>query len=144
MPWGVAISPLTQRFATGALRLEHRTALEDEFTAAFGARTAPEWEQLLLEVGVGCTVADAASHFAFCYEDPQAVATNMMVTTSHPTLGGVYWRYAPVLQLSDTPSRALPFCDLGEHSRSLLLEHGFSNQQVEELLGAGVVVGSSD
>ncbi len=29
------------------------------------ARTAQEWEQRLLDAGVGCTVADAASHFAF-------------------------------------------------------------------------------
>ncbi len=129
-----------ERFVTGRLRAEYRTALEDELSAIFRTRTGPEWERRLLEAGVGCTMADAASHFAFCYEDPQAVATNMMVTTSHPTLGGVYWRYAPVLGLSDTPSQVLPFCDLGEHSRSLLLEHGYAKGRVEELIGDGVVV----
>ena len=128
------------RFGSAARRLENRTALEDELSAAFAARTAPEWEQRLLEAGIGCTVADPASHFAFCYEDPQAVAVQMMVTASHPALGGTYWRYAPVLKLSDTPSRALPFCDLGEHSCSLLIEHGYSKEQVDNLLGAGVVV----
>jgi crotonobetainyl-CoA:carnitine CoA-transferase CaiB-like acyl-CoA transferase len=133
-----------ERFATGSLRLEHRDVLEEELWAAFGARTAPEWEQRLLEAGVGCTVADAASHFAFCHEDPQAAATNMMVTTSHPTLGGNYRRYAPVLALSDTPSQVLPFCDLGEHSRSLLLEHGFAKEQAEGLIADGVVVGNAD
>ena len=129
-----------ERFVTGRHRAEHRTALEDELSAIFRTRTGPEWEQRLLEAGVGCSMADAASHFAFCYEDPQAVATNMMVTTSHPTLGGVYWRYAPVLGLSDTPSQVLPFCDLGEHSRSLLLEHGYAKGRVEELIRDGVVV----
>ncbi len=64
----------------------------------------------------------------------------MMTTTSHASLGGTYWRYAPVLELSDTPSQVLPFCDLGEHSRSLLLEHGYPEDQVEKLIADGVVV----
>jgi crotonobetainyl-CoA:carnitine CoA-transferase CaiB-like acyl-CoA transferase len=130
-----------ERFSTAPLRLEHHEALEPELSAAFGARTAPEWEKHLLQGGVGCTVADAASHFAFCYED--AAAADMMVATSHPSLGGTYWRYAPVLQLSDTPSRILPYCDLGEHSRSLLLEHGLAKEHAEALLADGVVVGSA-
>jgi crotonobetainyl-CoA:carnitine CoA-transferase CaiB-like acyl-CoA transferase len=131
------------RFATAALRLEHRAVLEHDLSAAFAARTAQEWEQRLLEAGVGCSVADGASHFAFCYEDAQATATNMMVTTSHPTLGGTYWRYAPVIALSDTPSQILPFCDLGEHSNSILLEHGYAKTEVEELIGDGVVIASA-
>jgi crotonobetainyl-CoA:carnitine CoA-transferase CaiB-like acyl-CoA transferase len=84
-------------------------------------------------------VADAASHFAFLYEDPQAEATGLMTTAAHPSLGGRYWRYAPVIQLSDTPSLALPFCDLGEHSRSLLAEHGYDETAIEELVASGAV-----
>ena len=135
---------MDERFTTESLRLEHRAVLEEELSAAFGARTASEWEQRLLEAGVGCTVADAAAHFAFCYEDPQATAIGLMVTTSHPALGGAYHRYAPVLELSDTPSQVLPFCDLGEHSRSLLVEHGYAKDQAERLIADGVVVGNAD
>jgi crotonobetainyl-CoA:carnitine CoA-transferase CaiB-like acyl-CoA transferase len=62
-----------------------------------------------------------------------------MVTTSHPDLGGTYWRYAPVLELSDTPARTLPFCVLGEHSTALLVEHGFSEDEVAQLVADGVV-----
>jgi crotonobetainyl-CoA:carnitine CoA-transferase CaiB-like acyl-CoA transferase len=133
-----------ERFATGASRHEHRAALECELSAAFGTRTAPEWEQLIIAARLGCSVADGASHFAFCYEDPQAIASNMMVTTSHPSLGGNYWRYSPVLDLSDTPSQVLPFCDLGEHSLALLLELGYAEDRANELIGRGVVVGSKD
>ena len=95
------------RFATRSGRVEHRAALEEALSAAFLQRPAEEWEASLLAADVGCTVADAASHFAFLYEDPQAEAIGMMVTTSHPDLGGTYWRHAPVLELSDTPARAL-------------------------------------
>jgi crotonobetainyl-CoA:carnitine CoA-transferase CaiB-like acyl-CoA transferase len=132
-----------ERFGTLALRNEHPAELEDELSTAFLSRPAQEWERLLLEAGVGCTVADAASHFTFLYEDPQAIAIGLMTTTSHPSLGGTYWRYAPVLKLSDTPSQVLPFCDLGEHSRSLLLEHGYAEGEVMELIEAAIV-GSRD
>ena len=114
-------------------------ASEESLAAAFLQQPAHEWEARLLAAGVGCVVADAASHFAFLYEDPQAEAIGMMTTTSHPDLGGTYSRYAPVLELSDTPARALPFCVLGEHSTALLLEHGFSEDQTAKLIADGVV-----
>lgn len=128
------------RFATAASRVQHRVALEEALGAAFLQRSAHEWEQRLLAAGVGCTVADAASNFAFLYEDPQAKAAGLMTTTSHPDLGGVYSRHAPVLDLSDTPALALPFCVLGEHSTALLREHGFSDDEVAKLIADGLVV----
>jgi crotonobetainyl-CoA:carnitine CoA-transferase CaiB-like acyl-CoA transferase len=115
------------------------TATEDALGAAFLTRPAVEWEADLLAAGVGCTIADAASHFAFLYEDPQAQAVGMMTTTAHPELGGTYARYAPVLELSDTPARALPFCVLGEHSVALLREVGFDDAEVDQLVADGVV-----
>ena len=63
----------------------------------------------------------------------------MMTTASHPDLGGTYSRYAPVLELSDTPARALPFCVLGEHSTALLREHGFSDDEAAPLVADGVI-----
>jgi crotonobetainyl-CoA:carnitine CoA-transferase CaiB-like acyl-CoA transferase len=113
--------------------------LEVALTAAFQEHPALEWESTLLAAGVGCTIADAASHFAFLYEDPQAQATGMMTTTSHPDLGGTYSRYAPVLELSETPARALPFCVLGEHSTALLAEHGFTEDEAATLVADGVI-----
>jgi crotonobetainyl-CoA:carnitine CoA-transferase CaiB-like acyl-CoA transferase len=107
--------------------------------ATFLTRPAHEWEALLLAAGVGCTVADAASHFAFLYEDAHAVATGMMTTAEHPSLGGRYRRYAPVLRFSATPSLAPTFCDLGEHSRALLAEHGYDDGAIDALAADGVI-----
>ena len=111
----------------------------DGLSAAFLTRGAHEWESRLLGAGVGCVVADAASHFAFLYEDAHAQAIGMMTTAEHPSLGGRYHRYAPVLTFSDTPSLALAFCDLGEHSRALLAEHGYDEAAIDALAAEGVV-----
>jgi crotonobetainyl-CoA:carnitine CoA-transferase CaiB-like acyl-CoA transferase len=127
------------RFATLDGRARHRSELEKLLAPVFLGRRAGEWESALSSVGVGCVVADAMSHFAFLYEDAQAQAIGMMTSAEHPTLGGSYWRYAPVVRFSDTPSRAPGFNDLGEHSRLLLDEHGYEPAEVEELIEAGVV-----
>jgi crotonobetainyl-CoA:carnitine CoA-transferase CaiB-like acyl-CoA transferase len=63
----------------------------------------------------------------------------MMTTTEHSSLGASYRRHAPVLQFSGTPGRALPFCDLGEHSRRILAELGYEDTQIDDLHESGVV-----
>jgi crotonobetainyl-CoA:carnitine CoA-transferase CaiB-like acyl-CoA transferase len=127
------------RFATASARAENRAALEAELEPVFRTRTAQEWETNLLDAGVGCVRADAMSHFAFLYRDAQAQAIGMMVPTEHPSFGGTYWRYAPVIQLSDTPSLAPPFCELGEHTRSILGELGYDDDEMGRLKDDNVV-----
>jgi crotonobetainyl-CoA:carnitine CoA-transferase CaiB-like acyl-CoA transferase len=127
-----------RRFANVEARAEHRVQLEALLAAVFATRTAPEWETALCAAGVGCVVADDMSHFAFLYRDPQALAIAMMTTVEHPSIG-TYWRYAPVLALSDTPSRAPSFCELGEHTRAILTETGYDGDEIERLHGDGVV-----
>jgi crotonobetainyl-CoA:carnitine CoA-transferase CaiB-like acyl-CoA transferase len=127
------------RFSNGAARVEHRDELEQLLERVFLERTAGEWQTILLAEAVGCVIADAMSHFAFLYEDPQALAIDMMTITSHRALGGEYWRYSPLVRLSDTPGRALPFCEFGEHSRALLTEFGYTDAEVERLASDGVV-----
>ncbi|HEY6530746.1 MAG TPA: CoA transferase [Acidimicrobiales bacterium] len=130
------------RFATATARAENLEALTDELEALFLTRSAPEWEALMVAEGVGCVMADAASHFAFLYEDAQAQAAEMMTEAYHPSFGGTYWRYAPLLRFSKTPGVAGAFCEFGEHTRSVLAELGYSEDEMEKLKDTGVVAWS--
>jgi crotonobetainyl-CoA:carnitine CoA-transferase CaiB-like acyl-CoA transferase len=127
------------RFATATARREHRSELETVLAEVFRARSALEWESALLGAGVGCVVADAMSHFAFLYRDAQAQARGLVVPTEHPSLGGKYWRYAPVIRFSDTPGQALPYCEKGEHTRAILAGVGFDEDEINRLKDEGVV-----
>ena len=127
-----------RRFATVEARAENRSELEEFLAALFATRTAPDWESAMRAAGVGCVVADAMSNFAFLYRDEQAHAMAMMTTVEHPSIG-TYWRFAPVLTLSDTPSRAPAFCELGEHTRAILAETGYERDEIERLHDDGVV-----
>ena len=81
-------------------------------------------ERACSPTGVGCVTADAMSHFAFLFRDPQALANGTMVETEHPSFGGRYWRHAPMLRFSETPGEARPHCELGEHTRAILAGTG--------------------
>jgi crotonobetainyl-CoA:carnitine CoA-transferase CaiB-like acyl-CoA transferase len=84
------------------------------------------------------------SHFAFLYKDEQAQAIDMMVRAEHPSFGGPYWRYAPVIAFSDTPSLATPYCEFGEHTRAILRELGYDDDEVTHLGDDRVIVWAED
>jgi crotonobetainyl-CoA:carnitine CoA-transferase CaiB-like acyl-CoA transferase len=132
------------KFATADARVQHRAELEAVLEEVFRTRTAFAWETSLLAAGVGCVRADAMSHFAFLYEDSQAQAIDMMVRAEHSSFGGTYWRYAPVIRFSDTPSLAPTYCDFGEHTQALLRELGYDDDEIRKLEGDKVVVGAAE
>ena len=127
------------RFTAARDREQNRAALDAELEPVFRTRTAQEWETSLLAAGVGCVRADAMSHFAFLYRDSQAQAIDMMVKAEHPSFGGAYWRYAPVIAFSETPGRAPSFCEFGEYTRAILGELGYDDEDVAQLEEAKVV-----
>jgi crotonobetainyl-CoA:carnitine CoA-transferase CaiB-like acyl-CoA transferase len=121
------------RFSSRAAREENSAALEDLLEELFLTRSAPQWERAAVARGVGCVMADAMSHFAFLHRDPQAAAVAMMTMSEHRSFGGPYWRHAPVLGFSRTPGRAKPFCDKGEHTRHILSELGYDDEEMTRL-----------
>lgn len=127
------------RFETVQARQENRAALEALLEPAFKTRTAREWETTLLNAGIGCVRADAMSHHAFLHGDPQAKAIEMMVQAEHPAFGGRYWRHAPLLKFSETPGRAGPFFEAGEHTRAILGELGYSGEEMTGLREANII-----
>lgn len=127
------------RFSSRAARDQNSSALEELLQDVFRTRSAPEWERAALSEGVGCVMADAMSHFAFLHSDAQAAAVGMMTKSEHPSFGGTYWRHAPVLGFSSTPGRAKPFCEKGEHTRRILAELGFDDEEMTKLKKGDVI-----
>jgi len=133
------------RFTTWPLRYENRAALGKLLEPVFQQRTAAEWEALLTAADVGCVVADAAGHKQFLHNDPHTRAIGFMVQTQHPTWAaeapdGKYWRHGPEWNFSATPCPpGLPFVALGEHTRKILAELGYTEAEMAELKEAGVV-----
>ena len=118
-----------------------RKAREEELAAlledTFTAETTDYWLELLDKAGV---VAGPIYNMEQVYNDPQVLARKMLVDLEDPDLGAVHNIGIPV-KLSATPGQIRTRAPmLGEHSAEVLLERGFSRSEVDELVGAGVVV----
>jgi formyl-CoA transferase len=124
------------RFAADHQRVAHR----DELAAMIEAVTAKQpmafWLAELEKAGVPCgPILD--------YEDalttPQAIAREMTVDVDHPTLGRLRTLGTPI-KMSATPlnpKRRGPM--LGEHTDDVLLEAGYSSDEIEQLRYKGAI-----
>ena len=124
------------RFATNAERMHNLPALQEALAAFFKTRTSGEWLRQLEEAGVPAgPVLDVRQMQA----DPQALAREMVVETVHPTAGKVKSIGLPI-KFSETPgsvTRAAPV--LGQHTREVLREHGFSDAEAEQMAAQGAI-----
>jgi crotonobetainyl-CoA:carnitine CoA-transferase CaiB-like acyl-CoA transferase len=124
------------RFANNAQRMQNLSALTAALTPLFQRRTLAEWLHRLEEAGVP---AGPVLNIAQMHQDPQALAREMIVETTHPTAGKVKAIGLPI-KFSDTPGgvpRAAPL--LGQHTREVLGEYGFSDAEIEQMSAQGAI-----
>ena len=126
------------RFSTSEARQTNDDALVAEIAGIFAERTADEWEALLTEADVGCVRADEAIEGDFYADHPHARANNLSVEVEHPVVGK-YRRYGGLVELSMTPGLYRTATQIGQHTRPLLREIGYDDQQIEDLGARGIV-----
>ena len=118
-----------------------RKAREEELAAlleeTFSTQDTEHWLQLLDDAGV---VAGPIYNMEQVYQDPQVLAREMLVDFEDPELGTIRNIGVPV-KMSTTPGsirRRAPA--IGEHSAEILLERGFSQEEVDVLLEEGTIL----
>ena len=99
-------------------------------------RTTAEWEELLLRIDVPHAAFAKITEIA---EQPHLKAVGMIATLDHPSEGKIR-QARPSARFSDTPAeiRRMP-PRLGEHSRAILREAGFTEQDVASMIEKKVV-----
>jgi formyl-CoA transferase len=117
-------------------RPENAAALREILAARLAERGTADW------------IATLEAHDVLCgevlppgavYAHPQAAANEMVATVQHPTLGPLRVVASPV-KLSATPATVrTPPPGIGEHTRAILSEAGYSPQECDALFAAGAV-----
>jgi crotonobetainyl-CoA:carnitine CoA-transferase CaiB-like acyl-CoA transferase len=128
------------RFKNNADRMAHLPELEAELARRFRTKPSQFWLDALDAKGVPCgPVYDMLQALA----DPQTAAREMVVEVKHVTLGPVKTLGLPV-KFSHTPGTVRTGAPLyGEHTRDVLLEHGFSREEIAAFEREGAVVAAS-
>jgi crotonobetainyl-CoA:carnitine CoA-transferase CaiB-like acyl-CoA transferase len=126
-----------ERFRSNPDRMKNLAALTELMNARLKTRSVSEWVRALEAEGVPCgpinSIADMAA-------DPQTAAREMVVELEHPRAGRTRALGLPI-KLSASPGkvrRAAPV--LGQHTREVLAEFGFSADEIEHLIASGAAV----
>ena len=63
----------------------------------------------------------------------------LLLAEDHPVFGP-FWRAPPKVRLSANPPRIVPPSALGEHTRPILHEIGYTDETIDDLVDRGLVV----
>ena len=131
---GTAVGIENDAINTGK-RENHTNTLE----AAFLTRTALNWSRILDDAGVPNEIAVDTLGGQSLLFDSDNVALGLVADYEHSILGRIR-QFGATVNFSDTPGRIFgPPPLVGEHSRQILEDLGYSGSDQEDLRKAGVV-----
>ncbi len=123
-------------YAEPFARYANADRLEVELAAAFMAESRDCWIARLVAHDVPC---GPVQDYLEVGADPQARANGYITTIEHPNLGPMQVVGVPA-RLSETPgSIRMPAPELGQHTEEILLDLGYTWEQIEALKTAGAV-----
>lgn len=120
------------RFATNRDRVAHRTELNALLEGVLGGGTVAHWCAVLKEAGVPATPIRTLDEVYSC---PQTEALGMVQKTDHPVVGPLQQVAFPVSFAGERPAVRTAPPTLGQHSREVLTELGYSDEEADRLLG---------
>jgi crotonobetainyl-CoA:carnitine CoA-transferase CaiB-like acyl-CoA transferase len=124
-------------FATNALRIRNRAALQAVLSEVFLTRNAAEWLERLQAAGIPGSLV---RNFEEVVSHPQSEERQMFPVMNHPTAGAHRVTGTPV-KLSATPGHpTTPAPLLAEHTRSILADwFGLDDSTLDDLAARQVI-----
>lgn len=126
------------RFASKEAREANDDALAGELSQIFATRHPEHWEELLTAADVACVKAEDRGMYYFFNEDPHVRENGYLTPVEAPRFGR-FWRYSPVVDFSETTGAAGPGPLRGQHTRPILRELGYTDDQIHDFKERKVV-----
>jgi formyl-CoA transferase len=128
------------RFADNRQRTEHREALDAILEAIFATLPAADWVDRLATRDVPCALVQ--DYHTALTQDPQVRHNGAVLSFDHPVAGPMTSIANPVNFHGSPAQVSRPPPVLGQHTREVLLEKGFSAQEAQSRLADGTVLDS--
>lgn len=123
------------RFVDNPSRVAHRSELAHELSTTLLGDSTQTWHEVLSAVGVPTTpiqtIDEVVAH-------PQVRAIGALAAVPHPRIDDFAVVNAPMVIDGAYPEVAAVPPLLGEHTREVLREHGYTDEDVAALVTAGV------
>jgi crotonobetainyl-CoA:carnitine CoA-transferase CaiB-like acyl-CoA transferase len=124
------------RYATMESRDEHAEEMIKLLDELFATKTWPEWEK---EFRKNDLIASGNQTISEILQDEQAIVNNFYTDIEHPVVGQARLLNSPV-QFSETPARIKWVApQLGAHTEEVLLEHGYSWEDMAHFKEQGAI-----
>jgi crotonobetainyl-CoA:carnitine CoA-transferase CaiB-like acyl-CoA transferase len=125
------------RFIDNTARMANLKALEAALSVHFRKRPSQYWLSVLDQKGLPC---GPVNDMLQALSDPQTIAREMVVEVDHATAGPSRAIGLPI-KFSDTPGKVRRGAPVyGEHTREVLREHGFSDDEIAAFEREGAIV----
>ena len=126
------------RFATAEVRIENDSILADTLSRRFAVDESSAILEKLADKNIPCAPVVEGYDQSF-FDEPQVLENRMFVEHHHPVAGKLKLS-ANLIQLGNTlpiSARVTPM--LGQHTRDLLCEIGYSQAEIDDLYEKGIV-----
>ena len=125
-----------ERFASDSQRVENREVLAAEIEKVTLEKTRSHWLEQLVRQDIPC---GPINNYGEVMNEPQVRAREMVVETTHPTMGSMSTLGSPI-KLSETPlTPGRPAPMLGQHTDEILIECGYKSDEIDRFRKDGVV-----
>ena len=124
------------KFSTNAKRVENRDEIVNIIANLIITKNGEDWLKILTDAGVPC---GPINNLHDILNDPQILHRQMVLELTHPKAGKIKLTGVPI-KLSDTPGEILtPPPVLGQHSKEILIELGYSDKNIDKMQKDGVI-----
>ena len=124
-----------EKFNSNANRMKNLTELTELLKKELVKKTAEEWLKLFDEKGLPCGPINTVTEM---FEDPQTIERKMIVDVKN-TKAGSFKAIGMPIKFSETKvedTKESP--TFGQHTKQILLDHGFKSEEIDSLLKKGV------
>lgn len=126
-------------YVTNQARKDNYSALMDILRPLIASRSRAQWERAFVAAGVPFAPINDLAQLSV---HPQVLASNIIQEYSSPHFGTMKTVARAVRFNGSITPVGDPPPDLGEHTRSVLREIGYSDEEIDAYQGAGVVAGA--
>jgi len=125
-----------EKFATDAKRIENRDELYLILDKAFLKKTRAKWQELFKKARMRC---DPCLNYEELFAHSQVHENEIITTIKHPVRGDIKSISSPV-KLHNTEKKInTPPPLIGEHTREILQELNYSDQEIDDLVKKQVI-----